>query len=89
MENVQVTTTYTSPHTGIVYDVVATPQSRVDYREFMNPGTKYIREYTQYDFYRDGKLVTFTFDLDEKRMSDTFGEIEGVYSTAHIGSRFD
>jgi hypothetical protein len=55
----------------------------------MNAETRYIREYTQYNFYREGKLVTFTFDLDEKRLAATFGELEGVYSTAHIGSRFD
>ena len=81
-------TTYTSPHSGLTYDVVAEAQSRVDYREFMNPETRYIREYTQYNFYRDGKLVTFTFDLDEKRLADTFGEIEGVYAP-WPSSRFD
>ncbi len=81
-------TTYTSPHTGLIYDVIAEKQSRVDYREFMNPETRYIREYTQYNFYRDGKRVTFTFDLDEKRLSDTFGEIEGVYAP-WTTSRFD
>jgi hypothetical protein len=55
----------------------------------MNPASAYTLEYTQYDFYRDGKRVTFTFDLDEKRLCDIFGEIEGVYSTAGVGSRFD
>ena len=82
-------TAYTSPHSGLTYDVVAEAKSHVDYREFMNAETRYIREYTQYNFYREGKLVTFTFDLDEKRMADRFGEIERVYSTAHIVSRFD
>ena len=71
-------TTYTSPW-GITYDVVAEKQSRADYREFMNPATRYMREYVQYNFYRDGKRVTFTFDMDEKRLAETFGEIEGVY----------
>ena len=80
--------TYTSPHTGNVYEIVEVSQSRVDYREFMNPETKYIRHYTQYDFYKDGKRITFTFDLDEKRLSDTFGEIEGVYASPWT-SRFD
>jgi hypothetical protein len=75
-------TTYTSPW-GITYDVVAKKQSRADYHEFMNPETRYIREYTQYNFYRDGKLVTFTFDLDEKRLVDTFAVLEG-----HIGAPF-
>jgi hypothetical protein len=81
-------TTYTSLHSGLTYDVVAETQSRVDYREFMNAETRYIREYTQYNFYREGKLVTFTFDLDEKRLADTFGEIEGVYAPWPT-SRFD
>jgi hypothetical protein len=89
MENFQAPTTYTSPWTGVTYDIVAVPQSRVDYHEFMNPATRYIREYTQYTFYQGDKLVTFTFDLDEKHLSDIFGEIEGVYSTAGVGSRFD
>jgi hypothetical protein len=89
MKNVQAPTTYTSPWTGVTYDIVAVPQSYVDYREFMNPETRYIREYTQYNFYLDGRRVTFTFDLDEKRLSDTFGTIEGVYTTAGVGSRFD
>ncbi len=73
-------TAYTSPHSGLTYDVVAEAKSRVDYREFMNAETRYVREYTQYNFYREGKLVTFTFDLDEKRLAATFGEIEGYYA---------
>jgi hypothetical protein len=81
--------TYHSPWTGITYDIVAVPQTRPDYYEMGNPTTRYIREYTQYEFYLDGKLVTFTFDLDENRLCDIFGEIEGIYSTGHIGSRFD
>ena len=89
MENAQAPTTYRSPWTGIVYDIVAVPQTRTDYHEMGNPETRYIREYTQYDFYRDGKLVTFTFDLDENRLCDIFGEIEGFYSIAGIGSRYD
>ena len=89
MENVQAPATYTSPWTGKVYNIVAVPQSYVDYREFMNPKTRFTREYTQYNFYLDGRRVTFMFDLDEKRLSDTFGIIEGVYSTAGVGSRYD
>jgi len=81
-------TTYTSPHTGLTYEVVAERQSRVDYREFMNPESAYTVEYFQYNFYRDGKLVTFTFDLDEKQLSNKFGVIEGVYA-ATFSSRFD
>ena len=54
----------------------------------MNAGTRYVREYTQYNFYHDGALVHFCFDLDENRLSDVFGAIEGVYA-APLGSRFD
>lgn len=79
---------YTSPHTGNVYDIVSVPQSRVDYREPGNGATRYIREYIQYDFYREGERVTFTCNLDEKHLSDRFGEIEGVY-TPWATSRFD
>jgi hypothetical protein len=81
-------TTYTSPHSGLTYDVVTEKQSRVDYREFMNPESAYTVEYSQYNFYREGKLVTFTFDLDEKQLSNKFGVIEGVYA-APFSSRFD
>jgi hypothetical protein len=70
--------TYTSPW-GVTYDVVAEKQSRADYREYGNPDTRYMREYVQYNFYRNGKLVTFTFNMDEKRLAETFGVIEGVY----------
>lgn len=79
---------YTSPHTGNVYDIVPTLQTRVAYMEPGNGATRYIREYTQYDFYRNGQQVTFTFDLDEKHLSDIFGEIEGVYAPWST-SRFD
>jgi hypothetical protein len=81
-------TSYTSPHTGRVYDVVAIPQSRVEYREFMNAETRYVHEYTQYSFYYLGALVYFTFDYDENRLSDAFGAIEGLYASLP-GSRFD
>lgn len=72
--------TYTSPHTGQIYTVVPEAQSRVDYREYMNPETKYIREYTQYSFFLGEKRVAFTFDFNEKHLSDIFGELEGVYA---------
>jgi hypothetical protein len=89
MKNDQAPTTYRSPWTGIVYTVVATPQTRSDYYEMGNPATHYIREYTQYDFYHGAQRVTFTFNLDENYLKGVFGEIEGVYSTAGVGSRFD
>jgi hypothetical protein len=80
-------TTYTSPHTGKVYEIVEVAQSRVAYREYMNPETKYIREYTQYDFYNEGRKVTFTFTLDPAHLESTFGEIEGVYAAWTTSAR--
>lgn len=86
MTNTQ--TTYTSPHTGKVYDIVEVQQSRVSYREYMNPATKYIKEYTEFQFFDQGKKVTFTYDLDEKNLANVFGEIEGIYA-GWSTSRFD
>jgi len=86
MSNTQ--TTYTSPHTGKVYDIVEVQESRVDYYEFMNSATKYIRHYTEFQFFYEGKKVTWTYDLDEKRLAATFGEIEGIYAPQY-SSRFD
>jgi hypothetical protein len=54
-------TTFVSPNTGTEYLIVAKPKSRVDYREFMNPETKYILEYTQYDIVFNGNPVQFCF----------------------------
>lgn len=72
--------TYTSPHTGITYDVVPVEQSRTDYHVPGYGTTRYERHYTEYLFYRNGERVTWTYSLDEKHLSDTFGEIEGVYT---------
>ena len=77
-------TTYTSPHTGRVYTVVAEAQTRAAWDE---NGVCYDRQYTQYNFFLDGNPVTFTFDLDEKRLSDTFGELEGVYAAWTTSAR--
>lgn len=54
-------TTFVSPRTGVEYLIVAKSKSRVDYHEFMNPATKYIREYTQYDVVLNGNPVQFCF----------------------------
>ena len=88
MSNITTQNTYTSPHTGKVYDIVEVPQSRVDYREYMNPETKYIRHYTEFQFFYEGKKVTWTYDLNEKKLAETFGEIEGIYAPWST-SRFD
>ena len=79
------TTTYVSPRTGTEYLIVAKPQSRVDYREFMNPAPKYMREYTQYDVVLNGNLVQFCF-----REEDIAGAVEWFENPGRdIGSRFD
>lgn len=71
---------YVSPHTGKQYDVVAVPQSRTDYRVLGDGSTMYTRQYTEYRFFHEGKMVTWTFNLDPENLSNTFGEIEGVYA---------
>lgn len=81
-------TTYTSPHTGKVYDIVEVQESRVDYHELMNPATKYIRHYSEFQFFYEGEKVASTYRLDEKYLAEVFGEIEGVYSPWST-SRFD
>jgi hypothetical protein len=84
------TTTYVSPQTGTEYLVVAKPQSRVDYREFMNPETRYIREYTQYDIVLDGNPVQFCFR--EEDIAETVRCYENPLTETQLAvmhSRFD
>ena len=68
--------TYTSPWSGKTYTVVAKPLTRPSWD--VN-GVAYQKEYTEYSFYDGPVKVTWTYDLDEKHLSDTFGEIEGVF----------
>ena len=58
------TDSYTSPHTGKVYQVMT--ETRTDY--------------TVYNFIDDGKIVTKSFQNDPKYLAGLFGEIEGVYA---------
>ena len=67
---------YTSPHTGIIYEVKETEHW---YNEFSESGPTR-REYTQYTFFCNGNLVTLTFNAAEKYLSDHFGVIEGIYT---------
>lgn len=83
-------TAYTSPLTGVEYLIVAKPKSRIDYREFMNPETKYVQEYTQYDIVLNGNLVQFCFD--EKDIPEAVGRFEKPLTEEQLGilhSRFD
>ena len=79
--------TYTSPHTGRVYNVTATTESRSVWLEPGNSATHYIREYTNYDFFFEGEKVFFTSNFDENYLNGVFGEIEGIYAspwTSHL-----
>ena len=90
MKNDQAPTTYRSPQTGTEYLIVAKPQSRVDYHEFMNPETRYIREYTQYDVISEGNLVQFCFR--EEDIPDAVNRFENPLTEAQLAimhSRFD
>lgn len=71
---------YVSPHTGTEYQIVEVPQSLTDYRIPGDGSTQYERHYIEYQFYREGKKVTWTYDLDPRHLSNVFGEIEGVYA---------
>ncbi len=83
-------TTFVSPQTGVEYLVVTKQRSRVDYREFMNPETKYILEYTEYEIVLNGNKVQFCFR--EEDIPETVGRFENPltdeqYNIFH--SRYD
>ena len=66
---------YTSPHTGITYEVKVTEEWHT---EFCESGSYKVGR-DQYNFYRDGRLVTLTFNTDEAYLSNHFGVVEGIY----------
>jgi hypothetical protein len=65
---------YTSPTSGTVYEVKESTEYRADYREFMNPDTRYMREYKQYTIFRDGVMVQFCFN--EADIANTVAHLE-------------
>jgi hypothetical protein len=67
--------TYTSPHTGITYEVKVTEEW---YTEFCESGSYKVGR-DAYNFYRDGRLVTLTFTMAKQYLNDHFGVVEGVY----------
>jgi hypothetical protein len=67
---------YTSSLTGNTYTVVAVPKSRTAYGEFMNPATKYIEEYTEYQIFLGEKKVQFAFDIE--KVNEMVAHYEGV-----------
>ena len=78
-------TIFVSPRTGTEYLIVAKSKSHVDYHEFMNPATEFIREYTQYDVVLNGNPVQFCF-----REEDIPATVEHFESPdPDCGSRFD
>jgi hypothetical protein len=81
--------TWNSPHTGITYSVYKAVTSYTDFAEMGNPKTAFTRVAPRYDFFGPGgNRVTFTYDMDQQRLSDHFAYVEGVYS-AQVSSRFD
>ena len=77
---------YTSPLTGIDYEVRPHLQSRM-VGGMMEGCKMYRQEYIQYDIYRDDVWVQFS--LDEDNISDAVDVIESPQRYANIGSRFD
>ena len=68
-------TKYTSPHTGTHYDV---KETEVWWNEFGENGPYKVYK-NQYNFYREGKLITLTFNTNEDYLSNHFGVVEGIY----------
>ena len=71
--------TYTSPYTGKTYDVVEVNRSRTDYIEQEGQIMPSTRKYVEYQFHFGGRMVTWTYDIKEKTLSDTFAEVEHVF----------
>jgi hypothetical protein len=89
--------TYTAK-SGETYTYDLERQTRVAFREFMNPETKYERVYFQVNVYDEsGKRVNFAFVDDENDVSAIVHEIEQIDVWAHtpphilesMHSRFD
>ena len=78
-------TSYTSPHTGNIYQCVPNTLWRQSWDAEGNPIKSW---YTVFQYYLNDKLVTKTLSNDEKYLEGLFGEIEGVYAPWST-SRFD
>ena len=70
-------TSYTSPFSGKVYQIVPNTLWRAAWDD---QGVAYKKWYTEYNFYDENKKVTWTYSLDESTLNATFGELEGVYA---------
>ena len=64
---------------GKIYRYSIEPKSRVGYREFMNPDTKYTRSYFQINVFNDeGKFVNFALVDDADDLQARFAAIDEV-----------
>jgi len=70
-------TSYTSPHTGNIYQCIVEKNWRQSWDANGNAFKKY---YNTYSFFLNGEFITKTLHNDEKTLSTTFGELEGVYT---------
>jgi hypothetical protein len=84
-----------SPKTNKVYKFGIERQTRTAYAEYMNPSTKYEREYFQVTVYSpEGKMLNFGFVDDITNTDEVNGKVLDVISRIEnpgpdIGSRFD
>jgi hypothetical protein len=84
-----------SPQTNQVYKLGIERQTRTAYAEYMNPETKYEREYFQVTVYSpEGKMLNFGFMDDITNTDEVNGKVLDVISRIEnpgpdIGSRFD
>ena len=86
MENNLINFTYTSPTTGVDYEVRPQLLSRMA-GGILEGCPMYRQEYIQYDIYRDNVWVQFSLDKDT--VSESVDVIERPECYAGIGSRFD
>jgi hypothetical protein len=84
-----------SPKTNQVYKLGIKLQTRTAYAEYMNPETKYTKEYFQVTVYSpEGKMLNFGFMDDITNTDEVNGKVLDVISRIEnpgpdIGSRFD
>lgn len=86
MDNDFTNFTYTSPTTGVTYEVRPHLQTRMA-GGMLEGCPMYLQEYIQYDIYRDNFWVQFSLDKDT--ISESVDVIERPERYAEIGSRFD
>lgn len=84
MKNEATMTSYTSPFTGKVYQIVPNTLWR---QAWDDQGNAYKKWYTEYNFYLNDEKVTWTYTLDEAQLDATFGELEGVYAPWFTSAR--